>query len=461
MDVAELRGIFLFAGLTDDQLGELIAISDEVAFDVGTPLFKEGDPADYWWVLLEGRVELLRRAGQDEAVLGAMDRPGVWAGGFRAFDDSSSYLATARAAGPGRYLRVPAEGLGDLMRAWFPFSVHLIGGFFQTVRRMDALSRQRESLIALGRLAAGLAHEINNPASATARAVDSLQETCDTLLASLTQLAERSFTAEGFVAIDTLRREIDAADASTDPLSVSDREDALYTWLETRGVESAWRIAPALAAAGVEVAWCEQAFAVLGDDKLEPGLEWVAATVASQALLSEAKESTKRVTALSDSVKSYSQLDRAELQSIDVTDGIESTLTMMAHKLGSGIEVVRDYGADGAQIEANAGELNQVWTNLIDNAIDAMDGQGTLRISTRVAGDDFVVEIADSGPGMPADVAARIFEPFFTTKDVGKGTGLGLDISRRIVTEHHQGQIKVTVNPGETVLSVRLPRRRS
>jgi signal transduction histidine kinase len=458
MHIDDLRGLFLFNGVSDEQLLELIAAGDEVSFDDGKELFHEGDPADFWWVLLEGQVELVRRAGREEAVvLMTMDRPGVWAGGFRAWNAESSYLATGRGASAGRMLRVPSAALGELTRAWFPFSVHLIEGFFQTVRSMDTLSRQRESLIALGRLAAGLAHEMNNPAAATARAVDALQETCDTLLSSLVQLAEQSLSAEQFVAIDRLRREIDASAASIDPLAVVDREEALSDWLDTHGVAASWRIAPALAAAGVDFVWCERAAQVLAGGTLEPGLEWVAGTLSTRALLSEMKESTGRISALVDAVKSYSQVDRASLQLVDVTEGIESTLVMLGHKLRDGLTVVRDYGADVPRIEANAGELNQVWTNLIDNAIDAMDGRGTLHLSTRVDRDDVVVEIGDTGPGMRADVQARAFEPFFTTKDVGKGTGLGLDISRRIVVERHHGQITIDSRPGETVLCVRLP----
>ena len=177
-------------------------------------------------------------------------------------------------------------------------------------------------------------------------------------------------------------------------------------------------------------------------------------------MLSEIKDSTHRISALVDDVRSYSQLDRAPLQEIDVTEGIESTLKMLEPKLRRGIDVVRDFGADVPQIEAAPAELNQVWTNLIDNAVDAMEGNGTLRISTRVDGDEVVVEIADTGPGMPLEVQARGFDPFFTTKDVGKGTGLGLDISRRIIVERHNGQIFIELRPGETVLSVRLPVRR-
>ena len=459
MDVTELRELFLFDGLTDQQLRELLAVGDEVHVATGDVLFEQGEPADFWWVLLEGRIDLLRRAGHEEAVVNVMDRPGVWAGGFRAWADQAGYLTTGRAEGPARLLRVPAVALGERARAWFPFGVHMIEGFFQTVRNMEALSRQREALVALGTLAAGLAHELNNPAAAATRAVDALEDTCTTLLSSLVHLAERSFSAEQFMALDELRREIDPSSASVDPLAVADREDALLTWLDAHHVDAGWRIAPALALAGVEIAWCERAAAVLGAETLGPGLDWVGGTLSTAALLAEVKESTGRVSALVAAVKSYSQLDRASLQLVDVTEGIESTLVMLGHKLRSGVVVVRDFASDAPRIEANPGELNQVWTNLIDNAVDAMEEVGELRISTRPEADHLVVEIADTGPGMTPEVRARAFEPFYTTKDVGKGTGLGLDISRRIVVERHHGEIVIDANADGTVVRVRLPLR--
>jgi signal transduction histidine kinase len=462
MDVEDLRHLFLFDGLTDDQLRSLLAAGEEVPFDDGKELFHEGAPAEFWWVLIDGRIDLVRQAGREEpVVLVTADRPGIWAGGFQAWDDTSTYLATARGASAGRMLRLPSQALGDLTRAWFPFGVHLVEGFFQTVRSMDSLSRQRESLTALGTLAAGLAHEMNNPASAAARAVDALEDTCAMLLSSLVRLAERSLSAEQFVAVERLRREIAAPSGTVDPLAAADAEEALSGWLDDHEVEDAWRIAPPLAAAGVDIEWCERVAQVLEGNTLSPGLEWIAGTLSTRALLSEMKDSTSRISALVDAVKSYSQLDRASVQLTDVTEGIESTLVMLGHRIGAGLTVVRDYGDDLPRIEAFPGELNQVWTNLLDNAIDAMDGEGVLSISVRAEADDLVVDVGDTGPGMPADVRARAFEPFFTTKDVGKGTGLGLDISRRIIVDRHRGQITIESGPDGTVLRVRLPRERN
>ena len=461
MLIDDLRDVFLFNGLSDERLGELIAVGDEVRFETGDVLVREGESADFWWVLLAGRVELLRRTRWEESVAGVMERPGVWAGGFRAWADEAGYMATGRAASPGVMLRVPAKALGERVQAWFPFGVHLIEGFFRTVRNMEALTRQQEALAALGTLAAGLAHEMNNPASAAVRAAWALQETGDVLLSSLVRLAEGALSARQFIALDALRRELGTGTASVSPLALTDREEALADWLAANGVTAAWDIAPALAAAGADVAWCERAGQVLDAGTLEPGLEWVASALSAAVLLSEVKEATERVSGLVTAMKSYAQLDRASLQFTDVTEGIDSTLVMLGEKLGDGVAVIRDYEPGVPRIEANPADLNQVWTNIIDNAIDAMDAHGTLRISTRADSGHVFVEIADTGRGMSAEVQARAFEAFYTTKDVGKGTGLGLDIARRIVVERHHGQISIDSRPGATVLRVELPSRRN
>jgi signal transduction histidine kinase len=459
MGVAKLRAIALFDGLTEEQLGELLAAGEEQAYAAGEELFREARPADHWWVLLTGSVSLLRHVGHEETLLGVMETPGQWAGGFQAWDEHGVYLATGRGATDGSMLRVPAAGLRALADAWFPFGVHLIGGLVNTVRRIESVARQREALVALGILAAGLAHEINNPASAATRAVDALEDTSETLLASLGRLARGGISAEQFTALDALRREVAPQPGRLGPLALADREDDLSTWLVAHGVERDWLIAPPLAAAGLDVTWCERAAALLDEASLEPALEWVASSMSMTALLGEVKESTRRISELVSAVRSYSQLDRASLQLVEVSEGLESTLVMLAHKLKHGVTVERDYGDDVPRVEALAGELNQVWTNLIDNAIDAMAGEGTLRVSTRRDGAGVVVEIADTGHGFPESVQAHAFEPFFTTKDVGEGTGLGLDISRRIVVDRHGGEITIDSTPGRTVLRVRLPER--
>ncbi|HYJ68704.1 MAG TPA: ATP-binding protein [Nocardioidaceae bacterium] len=459
MRADDVRGLALFDGLTDGQLADVVAAGDEVPVEPGVELWVEGEQADFWWVLLDGAIELVRHVGHEQNVVGRMDLPGRWAGGFRAWDSSGVYLATGRGVATGRVLRVPSEALRALTDTWFPFGGHLIEGLYGTARTIEATVRQRESLVALGTLSAGLAHEINNPAAAATRAVDALDETCGTLLSSITRLANDEISAEQLSALDTLRREIEPRVTIVDPLDRADVEEALSTWLARHGVERGWVIAPTLAAAGVDVAWCERAVAVLDDSALEPGLEWVASTLDAATLLSEVKESTRHISELVAAMKSYSQMDRASVQRFEVTEGLESSLVMLGHKLRDGVEVVRDYGTDVPPIEAYAGELNQVWTNLMDNAIDAMDGVGTLRLVTRADDGVVVVEIGDTGHGMEPVVVARAFEAFFTTKDVGKGTGLGLDIARRIVVNRHDGSIDIDSRPGETVVRVRLPLR--
>jgi signal transduction histidine kinase len=455
--VDALRAIGLFDGLTDAQLAELAAAGAEVRITPGVELFREGEHADFWWVLVEGAVDLLRRVGREDAVVGRMDVPGRWAGGFRAWDQHGVYLATGRGALDGWLLRVPAAVLRDRTNAWFPFGAHLVEGVYGTARAIESTARQNASLLTLGTLAAGLAHEINNPAAAATRASTALEDACGALLASVARLVESGVSAARFTALDALRREIRPPGEALGALAMADHEDALSSWLVEHDVDRDWVIAPALAAAGADLAWCERAAAALPGPALEPGLEWVANTLSVAALLTEVQDATRRVSGLVTAMKSYSQMDRASLQEVDVAEGVESTLVVLGHEIGPGVEVVRHYAPDLPRIEAYAGELNQVWTNIIDNALDAMDGTGTLRVEARPDGTGVVVEIGDTGPGMSPEVARRAFEAFYTTKDVGKGTGLGLDTARRIVVDRHGGTIGVDSRPGETVFRVRLP----
>lgn len=456
ISASDLRGLDLFQGLTDEQLSDLAAAGEDVAFEPGEVLFRAGEHADAWWVLVEGSVDLVRHVGREDVVVRTMDEPGRWAGGFRAWDEQGVYLATGRGAARGRILRVPAAALRELSDAWFPFAVHLIEGVYGTARTIESTVRQRESLVALGTLAAGLAHELNNPAAAAARTVDTLEDASGYLLGSLRQLADKAISAQQFSALDELRREL-RPQPVRGALAVADAEEAVSTWLERHRVDDAWQLAPALVAGGADPAWCEKVEAALGADALRAGVSWVASALSVEVFLAELKESTQRISHLVAAVKSYSQMDRGSLQRIDVTEGIESSLTILGHKLRSGVTVVREYADDVPMIEAYAGELNQVWANIVDNAVDAMDGSGTLRISIRADGGSVVVEVADTGPGMSPEVAARVFEAFYTTKDVGKGTGLGLDIARRIVEERHGGSIAVDTGPGGTTLRVTLP----
>ncbi len=458
MQVAEIRAIPLFDGLTDEQIGELLAVGEPVEIEPGRELFHEGQHADFWWVLIDGKVDLVRHVGDEDVVVGAMDQPGRWAGGFQAWDAQGVYLATGRGALPGRLLRVPAASLRDRFTAWFPFGVHLVQGLYGTARSIEATARQRDALVTLGTLAAGLAHEINNPAAAATRAVDELLDVQDSVLEALRGMAENGFTAREFHALDELRRSLDVASTPTDPLDLSEREEALAGWLEEHGVADPWRLGAGLAAAGGDISWCDRVAEAIRPEGIGPGISWVAATTSLGSLLGEVKEATRRVSGLVASVRSYSQTGRASRQVVDITEGIESSLVMLAHKLRAGVEVTQEYADPLPRVDAYPGELNQVWTNLIDNAIDAMEGEGRLRITAATSADGLVVvEFADTGPGMTPEVAARAFEAFFTTKDVGKGTGLGLDIARRIVVERHHGTLEIDSSPEGTTMRVTLP----
>jgi signal transduction histidine kinase len=457
MEAADLRGLGLFAGTDDVRLRELFALGTDVPFLPRQELFVEGRPADFWWVLLEGRVDLVRHVGREETVLGSMDVPGRWAGGFRAWDEHGAYLATGRASTAGRFFRVPAEDLRGWATAWFPLGVHLIEGLFRTARSFESTTRQKEALVALGTLAAGLAHQLNNPAAAATRAADGLTEASAALLIALRRLATGEVTAEQFAGLDTLRLVLAGPLEPADPMEVADREAAVAEWMAARGMDRPWGTAAALARAGADPAWCDRVAAVLGRAALRPGLDWVASTLTTAELLEQVKESTRRISDLVSAAKSYSQLDRASMQWTDVSEGLESTLMMLADRISPEVRVVRDFGADVPRIQAAAAELNQVWTHLVDNALRALAGGGTLRVSTRPDGRGGVfVEIGDTGIGMSADAQLHAFDPFFTTRGVGEGVGLGLDIARRIV-EGHRGEIAIDGPPGETVLRVRLP----
>jgi signal transduction histidine kinase len=459
--VADLRPIGLFAGLTDDQLSKLVESATEVVMEPGTVAFGEGEPADFWWVLLDGSLDLVRRTGREDTVVARMDQPGRWAGGFRAWDEQGTYLATARARTPSRLLRIPGTALRDWLAERLPLAGHLIEGLYRTARGVEATARQRSALVTLGTLAAGLAHEINNPAAAATRSVDALHGAWATVEASLGALARNGITAGQFAALEALRGELAPPTGEFDPLARSDQEQDLADWLDREGIEEAWTLAEPLAAAGVDLELARRVAALLEGDALGPAMAWIAASTAVSGLLTEIKESVRRISELVGAVRSYSQMDRSSMQQTDIAAGLDSTLVMLGSRLHDGVAVVRDYDPEVPIISAYAGELNQVWTNLIDNAIDAMDGRGTLQISTQLDGEQVVVRIADTGSGMTPEVAARAFDAFYTTKEVGKGTGLGLDIAQRIVVDRHRGDISIQSEPGRTAITVRLPRQRS
>jgi signal transduction histidine kinase len=463
----ELRELFLFERLDDGQLAWLAERGEIMGYEAGTTVYRAGEPATCLFVLLEGTLSMLMRAGGSEIEVNRTDHRGAYAGAFFAYLDlpiARSYTGSLRAVTDCRFWVLSADDFGWAVREWFPMATHMLEGFaIQGMGSQQTVST-RERLVALGTVTAGLTHELNNPATAAARAAATLSERLGGLWDELAGLADALAEPDQLAAlVDLVRQALGAGAAGQGPLSpleASDREDELGGWLAEHGVDAAWDLAPPLVAAGVEVGWLDRVAATVPAEALPRAVGVAAATCEADSLLEEVGEAAGRISALVGAAKQYSQMDRSPLQRLDVHDGLESTLTVLKHKLETGIEVVRDYDRSLPELPAYAGELNQVWTNLVDNAIDAMegmDGRGRLTVRTARDGDRVLVEIGDNGPGVPAAAADHVFEPFYTTKPVGKGTGLGLDICWRIVVGRHHGDLRFTSEPGDTRFQVLLP----
>jgi signal transduction histidine kinase len=460
--VEELRHLFLFEKLTDEQLGWLCREGSVVSAQPGT-VYAEGEPATCFYVLLSGEIALLRRVGSDDVETVRTANPGVYAGAFFAYLGDrvpQVYNNTMRAVGPCRFFVLDADKFSEIMTGWFPMAAHLLEGLlFGTKSAQEAIG-QRERLLALGSLTAGLAHELNNPAAAAVRAVSALRGRVAGMRGKLRVIAGGRYSAEELEALTRLQDEaaerVSKATALT-PLEASDAEDAIGDWLDEHGIEGGWDLAPIFVQGGLDAEWLDLVAATVPGGTLESAIRWLGYTVESELLMNEIADSTSRISSLVGAAKQYSQLGRAEFQFADVHELLDSTLMMLGGKLGPDITVVKNYAPSLPRIPAYPGALNQVWTNLIDNAVSAMGGAGTLTVSTFLGQDSLVVEIGDTGPGVPPDIQGRIFEPFFTTKPVGEGTGLGLDISWRIVVNTHHGDLSVESVPGDTRFRVRLP----
>jgi signal transduction histidine kinase len=461
----ELRTLFLFEDLSDDQLAWLSERGRVVEYPAGGTIAAEGAPASCFFVLLSGTIAMLSRVPGGEIELFRSDYRGSYTGAFDAYLSDRGvpqlYPGTSRALTDSRLFELPAADWGHAVKEWFPMAAHLLAGSqIQGYAARDTVARH-ERLVALGSVTAGLTHELNNPVTAVTRASARLRDMMTEMREKVGAMVRSQLPADKLEAIADLagraleqRRQAPALS----PLETSDREAEMADWLEDRGVASAWDIAPTLVAAGVGVDWLEELAKVLPPPNLEIGLSYPVRALESDFMLDEITDAAERISGLLASAKQYTQMDRAPLQSFDIHEGLDATLTMLAHKLGENIEIVRDYDRSLPKIAAFPGELNQVWTNLIDNAADAMEGQGKLTVRTSALGDDrIMVEIADTGPGVPDDVRTRMFEPFFTTKDVGKGTGLGLDIAWQIVVGRHSGEIRLESTPGNTRFQVVLP----
>ena len=411
-------------------------------------------------MLLEGELRVLRpTGGGDEEV--ATHLPGEFTGQLAVLAGTVP-RHRVRAVVPSRVLEVTSAVFRKVSAERPEIADVFISALSRRVRENQDWARHNEKLAALGKLSAGLAHELNNPASAARRAAASLR-------AGILQAQEAAlrndgrFTDEEKERIAALQRAVAEDGGGTvplDPLEQSDREDDLIEWLEGRGVEEAWDLGPTLAGAGLDADRIETFAGGMEGEDLSGALGWLGTTLDLLGLAGEVEGSTARISELVRAMKEYTFMDRAPAQEVDVHEGIENTLVILGHKLKGNVEVAREYDPALPRVPAHGGELNQVWTNLIDNAIDAVSGNGGLghlKIKTSREGGWVTVEVTDDGPGIPRDIKGRIFEPFFTTKPVGEGTGLGLDIARRIVTRRHGGDMRVDSKPGETRFSVRLP----
>jgi len=450
--IPALRRVPAFADLSDADLEWFIAHSEERLVQAGEVTTSEGSPADTMLVLLEGEIRG-RRESEADGPTYTVQAPAVT--GFLPFSRMKVVPLTARAVGPVHALAMNSKHFPEMLHRMPDLAQRLVGVLTDRVRTFTVVNQEREKLAALGKLSAGLAHELNNPSAAARRSAGALRD----CLERLRQVGRSSTIGPDDCAVlakreEEIRTALKPAQFK-DEFQRVEREEAIQGWLEGRKVADAWKLAPLLAEANLTDPQLES-FAAAAGASLGPELTRFATLLEMERIADELEHSTTRISDLIRAIKEYSYMDQAKLQEVDVTKSLETTLTIMHHKLKRGIAVTRNYAPDLPKIMAYGSELNQVWTNLIDNAADAMGDNGKLRIRTARENDFILVEIADNGPGIPADVKSRIFEPFFTTKGVGEGTGLGLDFVYRIVTGMH-GQISVDSVPGDTRFAVRIP----
>ena len=453
--IDDLRKIEVFADLPEEQLAWLVENLEERRFQPGEIMGQEGEPLDYLIVILEGEMRIQRGSGGDELIFRGFAGQVT---GLLPYSRLTHYGGTSRAVLPTRIVALHRSLFPEMLKRMPVLGQRLVSLMADRIRETTRIETQRDKLIALGKLSAGLAHELNNPAAAAQRATVSLRETLETVRDASIRLARHALSTEQREVITHFEREAgkDTGTLPADPLAQSDREERVTTWLENRHMPDAWKIAPALADAGVDIPKLESLAAQVGDEVLCDALIRIASLITIARLINEIEISTKRISQLVQAIKEYSYMDQAAMQEVDVHQGLENTLTILHHRLKSGIKVVREYDENLPKICAYGGELNQIWTNLISNAIEAMQGKGELRVRTGRDLDRVLVEIGDNGPGIPADVLPHIYEPFFTTKGVGEGTGLGLDTVCRIIRNHH-GEIRVSSHPGDTRFQVYLP----
>jgi signal transduction histidine kinase len=455
--VKEFRNIPIFADLTDEELGWLADHSEIATAEAGEIVIHENDPADTMIIYLEGETDGRREsAGPDAPVYTA--RAGMVTG-MLPFSRMTHYTITARAVTPLRVARIAKTFFPEMLNKIPSLGPRLVGILSDRVREATKQDLAREKLASLGKLSAGLAHELNNPAAAAARAANTLRGIFDKREQASLEIDQQNLPPEARASlrmIETKAREMQLDGQPKNALELSDMQSELQSWLEDHGVDDGWEVAPVLADAGVRVEHLERLAQKFSAPAMGAVIRRFGATLEISRLLTDIEHSSCRISELVKAIKEYSFMDEAPRQEVDVAKGIESTLVMLNHKLKHGVTVVKNFDPNLPRIFSYGSELNQVWTNLIDNAADAMKGKGELRIRTMREGDEVLVEFVDNGPGIPPEIQTKIFDPFFTTKPIGEGTGLGLDTVYRIVRKH-RGNVSVVSRPGNTCFRVRLP----
>jgi len=452
---AELLKVPVFAGLPEDQIAWFLSQAQELPLKAGEIYFREGDPAEAMYVILEGQIQVRGEIGGETVVL--MLVPGNVTG-VLPFSRMKQFTVGARAVTEARVLRYPSSHFPELIHKMPELTERLVGLMSDRIRETTRREQQRDRLASLGKLSAGLAHELNNPASAAKRAASQLREVLIKMRDASHELGKRGLTPEQKSEILKLEMQFAQSDNTPppDPLAMSDLEEQLDSLLRSHGQSDMWQMAADLAHRNIKPEQLESLFAILDKDTARAALVRIAASVEVATLLNEIESGTSRISDLVRAIKEYTYMDQTPLQNVDIVKSLETTLTILNHKLKHGVTVTRDYQKIPLLVNSFGSELNQVWTNLIANAIEAMHGEGELRVRTYREEDCVVVEIGDNGPGIPADVLPHIYEPFFTTKAVGEGTGLGLDTVLRIVKKH-RGDIQVNSKPGDTRFQVWLP----
>jgi signal transduction histidine kinase len=454
VDKSELRHVPVFAGVPDDQADWFLGNSQELHVAAGDVYVRQGDPADWMVVILEGQFEWRGDVGGDTVIYSA--EPGDVTG-VLPFSRMKRFGVTGRALTGGRILKFPASLFPELVQKMPELTARLVGLLSDRVRETTRVEQQRDRLASLGKLSAGLAHELNNPASAAKRAASQLSDILKKIRDASLELGKRDLTPAQKSEIEKMEASFTQPDVvPPDALTISDLEDQIDSLFRSHGQNDLWLLAAGLARRNIKPEMVESLFAILDAGTARAALVRIAASVEVASLLHEIESSTSRISDLVGAIKEYTHMDQAPVQNVDVVKSLETTLTILNHKLKQGVVVQRDYQRVPLLVNSFGSELNQVWTNIIDNAIDAMHGEGQLRIRTYRDDGCVVVEIGDDGPGIPDDVQPHIFEPFFTTKGVGEGTGLGLDTVQRIVRKH-RGSIQVSSTPGDTRFQVRLP----